>query len=373
MKIAVLKEKEKHEHRVAITPEIAGKFKKMGFEIYVESNAGLAASYTNESYESFGAKISKIPLEIIADADIIFKITPSESELEFMKPNSTIITVLEPFDNKSLIRKYAQNNIRSFAVEFIPRISRAQSMDVLSSQSNLAGFRAVIEAIHESTSCPAMMMTAAGTIAPSKLMVLGAGVAGLQAIATARRLGAIVCASDVRAAAKEQVMSLGAKFIEVEEKENLESKSGYAMEASESYKRKQAELIAETIKNQDIVITTALIPGKPAPKLISAEMVKSMKPGSIIVDMATQRGGNCELSSADEIILTDNQVKIIGHSNLAARVATDASKLYANNMFNFTQLLIDSSGNFNLNMSDEIIASSLITNDGMIVNEKLKD
>lgn len=377
MKIAILKEREPNEFRVSLTPEIAAKLIKIGFEIFLEADAGLNAGYSNEQYAQKGVKISKIPLEIIADADIVLKIQPSKinkelDELQFMKENSLIVGLLDPHFNKDQVRKYAQKNIKALAVEFVPRISRAQSMDVLSSQSNLSGYRAVIEAAYESQSAFPMLMTAAGTIAPAKALILGAGVAGLQAIATAKRLGCAVSAFDVRTAAKEQVMSLGAKFIEVEHEENLENSGGYAKETSEEYRKKQEQLIFDHIKNQHIVICTALIPGKPAPKLISKEMIASMKPGSIIVDMATKTGGNCELSKENEIIVTDNGVKIIGYANLASRIAHDASKLYAQNIANLITLMLDENGSLNSNATDEILQESIITSEGLIVNKKLK-
>ena len=376
MKIAVLKEKIPGEHRVAATPDTVKKFIAMGFEVCIEKGAGESSSISDADYIAAGAKISSILLEIVADSDIVLKVQPSHKEkkndldeLAFLREGSVIIGMLSPFETKNLIKLYAYQKITAFSMEFIPRITRAQSMDVLSSQSNLAGYRAVIEAMYLYKRAMPMMMTAAGTIPPARVLVLGAGVAGLQAVATAKRMGAIVSAFDVRRAAKEQVESLGANFIEVEGSD-AETKAGYAKEMDAEYKARQEKLIEEVIAKSDIVITTALIPGKAAPKLISNKMISLMKQGSIIVDMAAIAGGNTELTVMDEIFVTDNGVSIIGYSNLPSNIATDASKLYANNLYHFINLLYDkNTKRFNVNLEDEIIKSSLLTHNGEIVHE----
>lgn len=382
MKIAVLKERCKSENRVAISPETVKKLVTLGFSVCIEKDAGEKSSFTNEQYLESGAKISSILLEIIADADIILKVQPSPcsdnneelSELDLMREGAVIIGLLAPYNNKNLIKQYSEKKITSFAMDFIPRITRAQTMDALSSQANLAGYKAVMEAASEYQKIFAMMMTAAGTLSPAKVLVLGAGVAGLQAIATAKRLGAIVSAFDVRKAAKEQVQSLGAKFIEVTEadEQSLETTLGYAKEASLEYKNKQKILLNETLKKHDIVICTALIPSKQAPILIDKNMVSNMKAGSIIVDIATASGGNCELSIKDEVL--DYQgIKIIGYSNMPSRIASDASKLYANNLLSFLKLLYDQdSQKIVINMDDEIIKNTLITFNGEVKNSAIK-
>lgn len=379
MKIGVLKERAEFENRVAATPAIIKSFSALGFDVFIESEAGVNAGFTDEMYLQEGAKISKIPLEIIGDADIILKVQPSpkkdsdSTELAFVKNGAIIVGMLNPWENKDLFIEYKNKNISSFSLEFVPRITRAQGMDVLSSQSNLAGYQAVVDAAYEYGSAFPMMMTAAGTITPAKVLILGAGVAGLQAIATARRLGAIVSAFDVRAAAKEQVESLGAKFIEVpNDGQNFETKGGYALEATEEYKRKQSELIAETIQKSDIVISTALIPGKKAPVLITVDMIKTMKPGSVIVDLAAVSGGNCEATTPNSIAAY-NGVKVIGYTNYPSRIAKDASSLYAKNVYNFVSLLIDKdTGNLKINTMDEILKASLITNSADIFNELVR-
>jgi NAD(P) transhydrogenase subunit alpha len=377
MKIAVLKEKATGEKRVAITPDIVKKFVDLGIEICIEKGAGLQATITDAEYEKAGAKLSSVPLEIIADASIVLKVQPSPksddkqlNELSLLKKGGVLIGLLSPFDNKDLIKKYAHNQINAFAMEFVPRITRAQTMDVLSSQSNLAGYKAMLDAAAEFGKAIPMMMTAAGTIPPAKVLVIGAGVAGLQAIATARRLGAVVSAFDVRAAAKEQVESLGAKFIEVKSEGNFETSGGYAKEMSDEYKQQQQALLQETLKTQDIVICTALIPGKQAPLLITETMLENMKPGSVIVDLAVASGGNCAWSERDQIVERNN-IKIIGYSNMASRIAHDASKLYSKNLFNFVMLLLDKDKNLNINLSDEIIKNTLVTYNGEIVHPSL--
>jgi H+-translocating NAD(P) transhydrogenase subunit alpha len=378
MKIVALKETAIYEKRVAITPDIVKKYISLGFDVCVESSLGENIDISDQEYIEAGAKISKIPLEIIADADILLKVQPSileangeeSKEISLMKPGAIIIALMNPFENKKLFIYYAKHKITSFAMELIPRITRAQSMDVLSSQSNLIGYKAVIDATAEFSKVMPMMTTAAGTIHPAKVLVLGAGVAGLQAIATAKRLGAVVSAFDVRVDAKEQVESLGAKFIQVKSDEDGATAGGYAKEMSDEYKKKQSELIHASVKNHDIVITTALIPGRKAPILITKEMVADMKSGSIIVDLAAVNGGNCELTKQN-IVENISNVKIIGYTNYASRIANATSKLYATNLFNFISLMIKDK-KISLNLDDEIIKSSMVTHEGAVTNPNFK-
>jgi NAD(P) transhydrogenase subunit alpha len=378
MKIAVIKERALGETRVAVTPDIVKKLIAQNFQVYVEKHAGEGAGFSDNDYREAGATISAVPLEILADADVVLGVQPvftGEFDLlSFLCTGALVIGILSPYEQQSLIKKYAHKKITCFALDLLPRITRAQSMDVLSSQNNLAGYRAVIDGAYHYTKAFPMMMTAAGTIAPARVLILGAGVAGLQAIATAKRMGAIVTAFDVRSATKEQVESLGAKFIAVEDTENtLGQNAVYAKEMSEQYKQKQQQLIADTIKSQDIVISTALIPGRKAPQLISASMVESMKPGSVIVDLATASGGNCEVSKKDEVII-HNLVKIIGYSNFPARVAVDASRLYAKNLYNFLELLIDKTTSaLVVKLEDALVSGSLITYSGEVVHQSLKE
>jgi H+-translocating NAD(P) transhydrogenase subunit alpha len=368
MKIAILKEKAKGESRVAVTPDIAAKFIKAGYDIAIEKGAGEQAGFLDQEYADVGAKLSSVPLEIISDADIILKVQPTPSdvktgEVDFAKKGAVVIGFLSPHNNKFLTQTYAEKNITSLAMELVPRTTKAQSMDALSSQSNLGGYRAVIEAAYHYKKGMPMLMTAAGTVVAAKVLVLGAGVAGLQAIATAKRLGGAVTGYDVRAAAGEQVESLGGKFICVEG-EALEGTGGYAAIGSEEFNRKQEALLKEYVQKQDIVITTAQIPGKPAPKLITKDMVNSMKTGSIIVDMATASGGNVEVSEKDKIV-SYNGVTIIGNSNLANNVAYDASKLYARNLFNLVQHIFQDK---KLHVDDEIASKMLLTHKGKILS-----
>lgn len=380
MKIAIPKERREHEKRVAATPDTIKKLIGLGFSVIVETGAGLKSQITDEQYSEAGATIAADAKSVYENADIVFKVgrpllkgEGDIDEMSLIKEGSILIAILDPLKTPDHIKAYADKNISAFAMEFMPRISRAQSMDVLSSQSNLAGFISVIDAAHEYGRAIPMMMTAAGTIAPAKIMVMGVGVAGLQAIATAKRLGAVVSATDVRAAAKEQVESLGGKFVMVETDESGETEAGYAKEMSDDYKKRQAELIAETLKKQDIAITTALIPGRPAPVLITDEMVASMKSGSVIVDLAVEAGGNCTLSKPGEIVITDNGVIIIGHLNVASRLATDASALYSKNLLNFITPLVDpETKKLNIDWQDEIITGTLLTKDKAIVHERLK-
>ena len=381
MQIGIIKERRLDEKRVAATPDTVNKFIAMGLQVNIEKGAGITAAITDDEYREAGANIFDDASKVLENADIVLKVNkpigPKDKdvskldEVKLLKSGSILVSLMEPYKDRGLIDLIAKQNITCFALELIPRITRAQTMDVLSSQSNLAGYKAVIEACTTYGKAFPMMMTAAGTVPPAKCLVMGAGVAGLQAIATARRLGAVVSASDVRPAAKENVESLGAKFIAVEDEEfkQAETSAGYAREMSEEYKKKQAELIAATVAKQDIIICTALIPGKPAPVLLTTEMVDTMKPGSVIVDLAVEQGGNCPLSEPNKLV-DRNGVQIIGCTNLASRVAIDASALFAKNLLNFVSPLINSSENkIEINMQDEIIVGSMITKDGEIVHE----
>ncbi len=381
MKIAIPAERRAHEKRVAATPETVKKYRALGFDVIVERGAGEASRYPDSQYVDAGATIAPDAAAALKEADIVLKVQRPQSaaegadELALLKKGALLVSVLSPYQAPEQVKAYAAAGVNAFAMEFMPRITRAQTMDVLSSQSNLAGYRAVIEAAYEFGRAMPMMMTAAGTVAPGRVLVMGAGVAGLQAIATARRLGAIVSATDVRLAAKEQVESLGATFVvaESEELKSAETAGGYAKEMSEDFKKKQAALIAETIKKQDIVITTALIPGKKAPVLVDDAMVKSMKPGSIIVDLAVEQGGNCTLAKPGEIVEVGG-VKIVGHLNLPARLATDASALYAKNLLNFLTPLIDKeSKTLKINWDDEIIKGTALTRDGQVIHPAFKE
>ncbi|MDG1886732.1 MAG: Re/Si-specific NAD(P)(+) transhydrogenase subunit alpha [Alphaproteobacteria bacterium] len=379
MQVGVIKERRAGELRVAITPETVQKFVGMGLSVVIETKAGLTAAITDKSYQEAGANIVKTPDEALKNADIVLKVrkplsskgsgTNTEDEVKIMKAGAVLICLMEPYSSQELIKTLANRNIITFSMELIPRITRAQTMDTLSSQSNLAGYKAVLEAAHVFGRAFPMMMTAAGTVPPAKCLVMGAGVAGLQAIATARRLGAVVSASDVRPAAKENVESLGASFVAVEDEEfqQAETAGGYAKEMSDEYKQKQAELIASTVAKQDIVICTALIPGRPAPVLVSAEMVKTMRPGSVLVDLAAEQGGNCPLSVPDKTIIKDG-VSIIGQTNLASAVAIDASILFAKNLLSFVSLMINQEDNqLVIDFADEIIKESLLTKNGEVI------
>lgn len=369
MQIAVLKERKEGERRVAASPDSVKKFIQLGWEVVIEAGAGNGSSIRDGDFESAGAKIAADAAGAARSAAIILKVnSPEMAELEVMPSGSVLVGSLSPYDNAAGIQQYAQRNITAFAMELMPRISRAQSMDVLSSQSNLAGYRAVIDAAATFGKALPMMMTAAGTVAPAKALILGAGVAGLQAIATAKRLGAVVSAFDVRPAVKEQVESLGAKFIEVPSEEKGEAAGGYAKEMSEDYKRKQAALIHETLKKQDLVITTALIPGKPAPVLIPEFMVADMKSGSVIVDLAVNAGGNCPLARPDQMVTTPNGVTIIGYSNIPSRVAVDASPLYARNLYNFVSTALVNKSELAIQWEDELVRGTLLTRDGAVVH-----
>ncbi len=375
MKLAILKERRDGETRVAATPETAKKLKGLGLEVAVETGAGAAARIADADYTAAGATIAPDAASVLKDADIVLKVrSPSAEEIAGMKRGAVLAALLAPYTDKDAPAKLASQGVNAFAMEFIPRISRAQAMDVLSSQANLAGYKAVLDAAATFGRAMPMMMTAAGTIAPARVFIMGVGVAGLQAIATARRLGAIVTATDVRPATKEQVVSLGANFVAVEDEEfkQAETTSGYAKPMSAEYQAKQAALVAEHIKKQDIVITTALIPGRKAPVLVTEEMVRTMKPGSVIVDLAAEQGGNCPLTCADQVVERDG-VTIMGYTNLPARLAVDTSSLYARNLFNFVSLIVDKkTGALALNWDDEIVKGAGLTRDGEIVHPALK-
>ncbi|WP_169569811.1 Re/Si-specific NAD(P)(+) transhydrogenase subunit alpha [Sneathiella limimaris] len=381
MKIAIPKERRAHEKRVAASPDTVKKYVGLGVEVVVETGAGLLSSFSDQEYTDAGATIAGDAAAALKDADVVLKVqrplTEAEGgpdELALMKKGATLISILAPMQNKDQVEAYAAAGIEAHAMELVPRISRAQSMDVLSSQSNLAGYKAVLDATAEYGKALPMMMTAAGTIAPAKAFIMGVGVAGLQAIATARRLGAVVTATDVRAATKEQVESLGAKFIMVESEETGEGEGGYAKEMSDEYKKKQAELVFEHVKKQDIVITTALIPGREAPILITDEMLAVMKPGSVIVDLAVEAGGNVTQSKAGEVVVTDKGVKIVGHYNVPSRLASDASSLYAKNLLNYlTPMINKETGALEMNWEDEIILGTGLTRDGKVVHPLLTE
>jgi H+-translocating NAD(P) transhydrogenase subunit alpha len=367
MRISVARESDPAEPRVAATPETVKKLIALGAELAVEPGAGLKSGILDADYAAAGATLRP---DAAKDADIALKVRrPSEAELTGYKRGALVIAIMDPYGNDAALAAMARAGITAFAMELMPRITRAQSMDVLSSQANLGGYRAVIDGATEYGRALPMMMTAAGTVPAAKVFVMGAGVAGLQAIATARRLGAIVTATDVRPAAKEQVESLGAKFIAVEDDEfrQAETAGGYAKEMSKEYQAKQAVLVAEHVKKQDIVITTALIPGRPAPRLISRDMVISMRPGSVVVDLAVERGGNVEGARPGELVET-NGVKIVGYSN-PGRLAASASALYAKNLYAFLEILIDKKAKvLAVNWDDDIVRATALTRDGAVVH-----
>ena len=368
MKIAVAKEIDPAEPRVAASPDTIKKFKALGVDVAVEPGAGIKSGLPDSEFASAGATVSA---DAVKDADIVIKVKrPEASELGQYKRGALVIAIMDPYGNETALKTMADAGVSAFAMELMPRITRAQVMDVLSSQANLAGYRSVIEAAEAFGRAFPMMMTAAGTVPAAKLFVMGVGVAGLQAIATARRLGAIVTATDVRPAVKEQVESLGAKFIAVEDEEfkQAETAGGYAKEMSKEYQAKQAALTADHIKKQDVVITTALIPGRPAPRLISLDMVKTMKPGSVLVDLAVERGGNVEGVKNGETVAVDG-VKIVGFPNLAGRVAASASGLYARNLLSFIETLVDKSTKaLKVNWDDELVKATALTKDGKVVH-----
>ena len=373
MKVGIPKERRAGETRVAATPASVKKLKALGLDVVVEAGAGGAAYFADQDYVAQGATVGSAAEAF--GADIVFKVTrPADDELAQMKRGTMLIAMLAPYADKASVAKYASAGVDTYAMEFMPRISRAQSMDVLSSQSNLSGYKAVIDAAGLYGRIFPQLMTSAGTIVPARVFVMGVGVAGLQAIATAKRLGAIVSATDVRLATKEQVQSLGGTFVMVEDEETkqAETAGGYAKEMSDAYKQKQAALLSETIKKQDIVITTALIPGRPAPVLLTEAMVRTMKPGSVIVDLAAEQGGNCPLTKAGETIEV-NGVKIVGAVNLAGRLAADASSLYSNNLVNFLTPFVDKTTKaLNLDPNDDIIKGTCLTRDGEVVHPAVK-
>ena len=375
MKLAIPKERRAHERRVAATPDTVRRLKGLGLDIVVESGAGAGVSISDQAYADAGASIVADYAGTVGDADIVLKVARPTTGMEgideavALKRGAVLVAMLDPDRNKEQVASFAARGITAFAMELVPRITRAQVMDVLSSQANLAGYKAVLDAATEFGRAFPMMMTAAGTIAPAKVRVMGAGVAGLQAIATARRLGAVVSATDVRLAAKEQVESLGATFVMVDDEEarQAETSGGYAKEMSEAYKQKQAALIAETIKKQDIVICTAQIPGRNAPRLVTDAMLATMKPGSVIVDLAVESGGNCEGSEVAKVV-ERHGVKIVGHANVPSRVAVDASQLYAKNLLSFVSLIVQKDGTLKIDREDDIVKGSLLTIDGQVVH-----
>ncbi|SIT54293.1 NAD(P) transhydrogenase subunit alpha part 1 [Mesorhizobium prunaredense] len=368
--VFIPRELDANEPRVAASPDTVKRLAGLGFEVIVESGAGTASRIPDEEFAKAGAVIGKAG--DVAKADVVLKVRrPDETELKAYRPGTAVIATIDPYGNDAAVDALAGAGVTAFSMEFMPRITRAQSMDVLSSQANLAGYQAVIDAAAEYDRALPMMMTAAGTVPAAKAFIMGVGVAGLQAIATARRLGAVVTATDVRPAAKEQVASLGAKFLAVEDEEfkAAETAGGYAKEMSKEYQAKQAALTAEHIAKQDIVITTALIPGRPAPKLVSAAMVASMKPGSVIVDLAVERGGNVEGAVQGQVVTTANGVKIVGHLNVPGRVAASASLLYARNLFAFLETLVDkTTKTLAINRDDELVKATMLTDGGQVVH-----
>ncbi|GJD79514.1 Re/Si-specific NAD(P)(+) transhydrogenase subunit alpha [Methylobacterium gregans] len=372
MRIAVLSETDAAEPRVAAVPETIKKFKALGAEVVVQSGAGLSAGVPDAEYEAAGATVASSAEDAGRDADLVLKVRrPSADEAKLLKRGTTVVAIMDPYGREAELKALADAGLDTFAMEFMPRITRAQVMDVLSSQANLAGYRAVIDGAAEYGRSMPMMMTAAGTVPAARVFIMGVGVAGLQAIATARRLGAVVTATDVRPATKEQVESLGAKFVAVEDDEfkQAETAGGYAKEMSAEYQRKQAELVKGHIAKQDIVITTALIPGRPAPKLVSEEMVASMKPGSVLVDLAVERGGNVAGAKAGEIVTTPNGAKIVGHLNVPGRLAATASALYARNLYAFLETLIDKESKaLAIKWDDELVKATNLTRDGQVVH-----
>ncbi len=376
MRITIVKESSASEPRVSASLETVKRFVGLGASVVVASGAGLASGVSDGDFEAVGASIASDNATAVSGADIVLAVRrPAASALTGVKPGALVIAIADPYGNEAALSEIAATGASLFAMELMPRITRAQVMDVLSSQANLAGYRAVIDASAEFGRAFPMMMTAAGTVPAARVFVMGAGVAGLQAIATARRLGAVVSATDVRPAAKEQVESLGAKFIAVEDEEfkQAETSGGYAKAMSAEYQAKQAALTASHIAKQDIVITTALIPDRPAPKLISAEMVASMKAGSVIVDLAVERGGNVEGAVAGEVVTTANGVKIVGHLNVPGRLAATASQLYAKNLYAFVETLIDKGSKaLAVKWDDELVKATLLTKDGAVVHPNFR-
>lgn len=382
MKIAVLKERRSGETRVAATPETVKKYVGLGCTIVVESGAGAASHIADDAFADAGATIVGSSADAVKDAEVVLKVArpmikaEGDDEVAGLPEGTILVSALNALTEKASVDALAKQKVTAFAMELMPRITRAQSMDILSSQSNLSGYKAVIDAAATFGRAMPMMMTAAGTIAPARVLVFGAGVAGLQAIATAKRMGAVVLATDVRYAAKEQVESLGGKFIVVDEEamKAAETEGGYAKEMSDEFKQKQAEAVRAEVVKSDIIVTTALIPGRPAPKLVTADMVAEMKSGSVIVDLAVESGGNVEGSKAGETVTTDNGVTIIGHDNMPARLARDASALYSRNLFNFLSPMIDKeSGDLAIDWDDDVVTGTLVTKEGAIVHPRLTE
>jgi NAD(P) transhydrogenase subunit alpha len=382
MKVAVIKERRAHERRVAASPDTVKRMVAMGLNVATERGAGEAAGFADAAFVAAGATIAADPGAALGDADIVLKVqrpliggdgAAEVDELSRLKRGAVLIGLLQPLQNLGEVEAYAGAGITAFAMELLPRITRAQAMDVLSSQANLAGYKAVLDAADEFGRAFPMMMTAAGTIKAARVLVMGAGVAGLQAIATARRLGAIVSATDVRAAAKEQVESLGAAFLMVDEAaaQSAETTQGYAREMGEDYRRRQQAMITEALKRTDVVICTALIPGRRAPVLLTEAMIAGLARGSIVVDLAVEAGGNVEGSRPGEVVTTPNGVKIIGHLNMPSRIAADASQLYARNLLSFLALLVDKDGRLAIDEGDEIVKATLLTRGGAVVNPAL--
>jgi NAD(P) transhydrogenase subunit alpha len=372
MHFGVLKEVASHEKRVAITPQVAKKLIDLGYTLVIESDAGKQAGYPNNLYESVGCKIEKMRTKVLQKEIVACLQWPEAEDLKNLKKGSVLLGIFKPHAHAENVKAAAEQGVTIFSLDLIPRITRAQSMDVLSSQSNLAGYKAVVDAASNFGRAFPLMMTAAGTVPAAKVLILGAGVAGLQAIATAKRLGAIVSAFDVRTAAKEQVESLGATFVMVDSTEAGDGAGGYAKEMGDDYKKAQQEKLQATIKTQDIVISTAQIPGKPAPTLITEDMVKSMKPGSVIVDLAAESGGNCTLTECGKTI-TKNGVVIMGPANMPSQIATDASQLYACNIFNFLKPMWDaSSKELAIPWDDEIVQGTALSKNGTLIDKTRK-
>ncbi|MDQ0442232.1 Re/Si-specific NAD(P)(+) transhydrogenase subunit alpha [Methylobacterium persicinum] len=372
MRIAVLSERDSAEPRVAAVPETVKKYKALGADVVVQAGAGSRAGIPDGEYEAAGATIAQSAEDAARDADLVLRVRrPADEELPLLKRGAVVIAIMDPYGNEAALKGMADAGVSAFSMELMPRITRAQVMDVLSSQANLAGYRAVVDGASEYGRAMPMMMTAAGTVPAARVFVMGVGVAGLQAIATARRMGAVVTATDVRPATKEQVESLGAKFVAVEDEEfkQAETSGGYAKEMSADYQKKQAELVKGHIAKQDIVITTALIPGRPAPKLVSEEMVASMKPGSVLVDLAVERGGNVVGAKPGEVVVTDKGVKIVGHLNVPGRLAATASSLYARNLYAFIETLVDKESKaLAIKWDDELVKATNLTRDGSVVH-----
>jgi NAD(P) transhydrogenase subunit alpha len=379
VKVFIPRERRLGETRVAATPETVRRMIKLGLEVAVEQGAGAASLFHDAEFEAAGARLVADPSEAWESADVVLKVTPPGvfaglpgHEAEGLKPGAVLISFLAPHRNLDMVRTLAAGNVTSFALEMVPRVTRAQSMDALSSQASIAGYKAVLLAAWRLPKYFPLLMTAAGTIKPSRVVVMGAGVAGLQAIATAKRLGAVVEVSDIRPAVKEQVESLGGKFIELPQAESGEGQGGYAREMGEDFLRRQREIVQRHLSQADAVITTALVPGRPAPRLVTAEMVHAMRAGSIIVDLAVEQGGNCELSQPDREVV-ENGVLILGPSNLAAAMPHDASLLFARNTYALLQLLLDKEGKLAINLEDEVIAGALLTHAGQVVQKPIAE